>query len=183
MLKHIVKGNTLYITWNIAKNASLTIENYEVKLYDGFHKSQDIEYTVDVEDENIEITITYQGTNQRTIGTYSLAFYNNFEQDSQNLLIYKEAFVLVRSISNKLSSYNKSYIDEDTTIELDSDITVNLFDTSVVNTYINRIDELSNDVSTIIDTQIAGLQQEILDNERVIVEYLKIIDSSVNSLM
>lgn len=204
-LMKVVAGNTIFIKWVIQKNSSITIENPKILLVDVFRKQCKFEYDVNVSDNKIEITGTYQGKFQKTMGKYSLVFFNNYQENNQNKLVYKDAFILVHALKNKLSSYDE-IIDDSVLVEIESDLSVALMNQEITDreeiiqslsnmTLVNDSqNQLLNDISTHLDSSISDLMNrienisvgdfsqligEIEDNEEAITRYLSIIDNSV----
>ena len=207
MVKRIVGGNDIYIKWNILKNSGTTFSNPSVVLYDSFKKK--CPFTVDIQDSGTSIVVNgkYAGKDQKSFGMYHLVFYNNYNEDNMNSLVYRNAFVLVHALKNSISSYGDNDADEAITVELDSDLCVALVDQSITDRddIIESLSQLSlkndeqdsklNDISTHLDSSIQDLNekieslsidsmeqliQDIEDDEEVICRYLSVIDNSVN---
>ena len=177
-LMKVVAGNTIFIKWVIQKNSSITIENPKILLVDVFRKQCNFEYDVNVSDKKIEITGTYQGKFQKTMGKYSLVFFNNYQENNQNKLVYKDAFILVHALKNKLSSYDE-IIDDTVLVEIDSDLSV-----ALMNQEIQDKDDIIEQISELSDT-ISDMQDQI-DNisisDDVIEELENRFDSSFIAL-
>ena len=207
MVKRIVGGNDIYIKWNILKNSGTTFSNPSVVLYDSFKKK--CPFTVEIQDSGTTLVVNgkYAGKDQKSFGMYHLVFYNNYNEDNMNSLVYRNAFVLVHALKNSISSYGDNDADEAITVELDSDLCVALVDQSITDRddIIESLSQLSlkndeqdsklNDISTHLDSSIQDLNekieslsidsmeqliQDIEDDEEVICRYLSVIDNSVN---
>ena len=64
------------------------------------------------------------------MGKYSLVFFNNYQENNQNKLVYKDAFILVHALKNKLSSYDE-IIDDSVLVEIESDLSVALMNQEI----------------------------------------------------
>lgn len=207
MLKRIVGKNTLFIRWRIYKNGRTIFENPKVVLIDTFKKEQKFEYTVEDFGTYYEVNGIFEGKNQFTYGVYSLLFFNNYGEDNQNCLVYNQAFVLIHAAKRGLQTFGDENADQAVLVELNSDLSVSLInqeiqDSSQIIQYISDLtlinDEQNqrlNDLSTHLDSSLMELTdridnlsidsideiiQAIEDNEQVLVNYLAIIDNSVN---
>lgn len=180
MIKKIQAGNTIHIRWTITKNRNTSLDNLSVKLFDVFRKDCAINYEIEeLDDKTILIKIVYEGKEQKTFGKYSLVLFNNYGEDNQNTLIFKDCFILLHALNNKLESWNDEYADNAILVEIDSDLSV-----ALINQEIQDKDDIIEQISELSDT-ISDMQDQI-DNisisDDVIEELENRFDSSFIAL-
>ena len=206
MINKFVAGNDIFISWRILKNQDTNFDFPSVVLYDSFKKKCPLTY--EIEDKGTELLVTgkYLGKDQKTFGLYHLVFYNNYNEEDMNTLVYRNAFVLIHSAKRGLTTYGDEDADQSVLVELESDLSVALMNQEITDreeiiqalsdmTLVNDSqNQLLNDISTHLDSSISDLMNrienisvgdfsqligEIEDNEEAITRYLSIIDNSV----
>lgn len=193
MLKKIVGGNTLYIQYNIRKNSNTEFDNLTVFLLDVFKKKQKIDYEISENDDSTEviINIKYEGSNQKTFGKFSVVVFNNYNEENQQCLVYKDAFILVHALKNRVSCFGDDILDSSgVKIEIDSDLSVDFNDQRIrdFDTIMESISDIQDSIDNIqdnidfstINSSINYIENDIENTEETIVRYLAIIDTSVN---
>ena len=176
MLMKIVAGNSIYIKWTVRKNDSILKDNLSVKLYDVFRKECAITYEIEESEDNKKfiINITYPGKNQFTFGKYSLVLFNNVDDVKQNRLVFKDAFILVHALKNRIICYGDELVDDTVLIEIDSDLNI-----ALQNQEIQDKTQILGLIET-LDSSIEYLRSE-LDNIQDKIDFSG-INSSINNL-
>lgn len=184
MIRKIVAGNSIYIKWTVRKNDSILKDNLSVKLYDVFRKECAITYEIEESEDNKKfiINITYPGKNQFTFGKYSLVLFNNVDDVKQNRLVFKDAFILVHALKNRIICYGDELVDDTVLIEIDSDLNI-----ALQNQEIQDKTQILEKIVT-LDSSIQDLKDE-LDNIQEKIDFsginssINILDSSVNYII
>lgn len=184
MIKKIQGGNTLHIYWTITKNRNTSLDNLSVKLFDVFRKECKISYEIEQfgdrrqmvpnNDDIIIIKIVYEGKNQKSFGKYSLVLFNNYGENNQNTLVFKDAFILLHSLHNKLESWTDEYADNAVLVEIDSDLSV-----ALMNQEIQDKDDILQELSKLTDS-ISEIQDSI-DNISISDEIIDEIENHLDS--